>query len=119
MLVKKLKEKNKNILKLTHNVYVVELRKDVATVPKFLRENPQYVRNKPCVYVGSTGLSPEERFREHKEGHKACKYVTDHGLHLLHNLYIHLNPMTYDDAKKTEPDLAMQLHEKGYGVWQK
>lgn len=106
-------------IKSQFNVYVIELGKDIATVPKFLRENPQYVGTMPCVYVGLTGRSPEERFQNHKNGYKACKFVTRYGLRLLPHLYVHLNPMAYDDAKKTEPDLASQLREKGYGVWQK
>ena len=38
-----------------HNVYVIELDKDVLYEAKFKKANPDYVTGKPCVYVGMTG----------------------------------------------------------------
>ena len=34
-----------------HNVYVIELDKDVLYEAKFKKANPDYVTGKPCVYV--------------------------------------------------------------------
>ena len=113
------KERKKRTAMEYHNVYVIELDKKVATVSKFMKGNEQYDGTMPCVYVGLTGLTPEERFQNHKKGHKSCKFVTLYGLCLMPNLYVHLNPMEYDDAVKTEKDLAEQLRVKGYGVWQR
>ena len=45
-----------------HHVYVIELHKDVLLEPRFRKNNPGYIEGKPCVYVGMTGLSPDERF---------------------------------------------------------
>lgn len=117
-MIKK-KERKKQTAVAHHNVYVIELDKKVASISKFIKGNKQYDNIMPCVYVGLTGLTPEERFQNHKKGHKSCKFVTLHGLRLMPNLYLHLNPMEYDVAVKTEKDLAEQLRAKGYGVWQK
>ena len=49
-----------------HNVYVVLLDAAVGRIRKVRAENPKRVPKKPCVYVGMTGLTPEERFANHK-----------------------------------------------------
>ena len=51
-----------------HNVYVVLLHKDVSYEGKFRKCNPGYGGAKPCVYVGMTGLDPDDRFDKHKAG---------------------------------------------------
>ncbi len=101
----------------THSVYVVELDSAVLQRRKFLAENPGYVTGKPCVYVGLTGLTPEERLRNHKAGHKASRYVRDFGTRLLPELYEYLNPMPYDVAGRVENELARALRGAGYAVW--
>lgn len=101
---------------LHHNVYVVELSKDVLDIKKFMDRNPQHITNK-CVYVGMTGLTPIERFKKHKAGLKSNIYVERYGVRLLPNLYEKYNPMTFDEALKAEKELAKELQSKGYGVW--
>ena len=101
-----------------HNVYVVELSRDVFYEPRFRNANPDYDRTKPCVYVGMTGLTPDERFDKHKAGIKSNKYVRLYGLRLLPELYEVYNPMPYEGAKEMEVELAIGLREEGYGVWQ-
>ena len=54
-----------------YNVYVVLLDPAVGRVRKVRAANPKRDRKKPCVYVGMTGLTPEERFANHKAGTKA------------------------------------------------
>jgi hypothetical protein len=52
-----------------HNVYVVQLAPEVwEKEARFRRANPDYTGKKPCVYVGMSGLSPEERFAKHRKG---------------------------------------------------
>ena len=51
-----------------HSVYVVELDPAVARLARVRDLNPDRDPSKPCVYVGMTGLSLEERFRNHKTG---------------------------------------------------
>ena len=41
-----------------------------------------------------------------------------YGLRLLPELYEVYNPMPYDDARDMEVELAIDLRESGYGVWQ-
>jgi hypothetical protein len=99
-----------------HNVYVVLLDPAVARIPKVRAENPARDRKKPCVYVGMTGLAPEERFANHKAGLKAAAVVKRHGIRLLPELYVHLNPMPYAAAAQMEVDLAEDLRRAGYTV---
>ncbi|WP_341678117.1 hypothetical protein [Niveibacterium sp. SC-1] len=101
-----------------HNVYVVALSLDVLHEPRFLRCNPDYQLGKPCVYVGMTGLLPDERFDKHKAGVRANRFVQQYGLRLLPELYECYNPMPYRGACEMEVELAIALREAGYGVWQ-
>ena len=101
-----------------YHVYVVELARDVLEVPRFMKANPGYTPGKPCVYVGMTGLDPDVRFDKHKAGIQANRYVQRFGLRLLPDIYDAYNPMTYDDARAMEVELAIDLRSGGYGVWQ-
>ena len=78
--------------------------------------NPNRRRGEPCVYVGMSGLTPEERFANHKQGIKAAAVVQRYGLRLLPELYAHLNPMPYEAAAQMEKDLAEDLRRDGYSV---
>ena len=101
-----------------HSVYVVELALDVLDEPRFRRANPDYNYGKPCVYVGMTGLSPDQRFDKHMAGIQANRFVTRYGRRLLPQLYSVYNPMPYGAACDMEVELAIGLREAGYGVWQ-
>ncbi len=101
-----------------HSVYVIELAYDVIYEARFKKANPDYVRGKPCVYVGMTGLSVDLRFDKHKAGIQANKFVQKYGLRLLPELYAMYNPMPYRGAAEMEVELAIALREAGYGVWQ-
>ena len=87
-----------------HSVYVVYLR------------NPKG-DGQAGYYVGMTGLSPEERFQNHKRGTKAARVVKKHGERLVPKLYAHLNPMPYKKAKEMEVLLADSLRKRGYLVF--
>jgi hypothetical protein len=101
---------------LHHNVYVVLLDSRVARIRKVRVENPKRDPRKPCIYVGMTGLTPEERFANHLAGVKAASVVTRHGIRLLPELYAHLNPMPFEAALQMEMDLAEDLRQAGYTV---
>ena len=101
-----------------YHVYVVELAKQVLDEPRFMKANPGYRAGKPCVYVGMTGLDPDVRFDKHKAGIQANRYVQRFGLRLLPEIYAAYNPMSYDAARDMEVELAIDLREGGYGVWQ-
>ena len=101
-----------------HHVYVVELDERVMNEPSFARANPDWDATRPCVYVGMTGLDPDLRFDKHKAGIQANRYVQRFGLRLLPEIYEAYNPMAYDAARDMEVELAIDLREGGYGVWQ-
>jgi len=87
-----------------HSVYVVFLR------------NPKG-DGKAAYYVGMTGLTPEDRFQNHKNGRKAARVVRKYGERLVPRLYQHLNPMPYEKAKTMEVMLADSLRKRGYVVF--
>jgi hypothetical protein len=87
-----------------HSVYVVYLR------------NPKG-DGKAGYYVGMTGLTPEQRFANHKLGVKAARVVRKHGQRLVPKLYAHLNPMPYLKAKDMEVMLADSLRKRGFVVY--
>ena len=87
-----------------HHVYVVFLR------------NPNG-DGKAGYYVGMTGLSPEQRFENHKLGVKAARIVRKCGERLVPKLYAHLNPMPYEEAKAMEVMLADSLRKRGFTVF--
>ena len=101
-----------------HNVYVVELDPRVLNSARFRRANPDRDMLKPCVYVGMTGLTPEERFAKHKAGIRANPFVQRYGVRLLPKLYAYANPMPYEAAREMEVELAIALRAEGYAVWQ-
>lgn len=87
-----------------HHVYVVYLR------------NPKG-DGRAGYYVGMTGLTPEERFANHKAGIKSARVVKRFGVRLVPRLYAHLNPMSYERAKEMEVLLADSLRKRGYQVF--
>ena len=99
-----------------HHVYVVLLEPAVAKLRKTLANNPGRDPAKPCVYVGMSGLTPDERFANHKNGIKAARLVKRYGVRLLPELYEHLNPMPFEAAARMEADLAEDLRREGYTV---
>ncbi len=99
-----------------HNVYVVLLDPAAAKLRAIRATNPNRDPRKPCVYVGMSGLTPRERFANHKAGIKAASVVARFGIRLLPEYYEHLNPMPYDAAVQMEQDLAEDLRRAGYAV---
>lgn len=116
--------KNKSS-KLTHNVYVIELNKDVwRNNRKFRTANPQYNGVLECLYVGMTSHSPAERFKKHLTGYRNKKgvkissnIVEQYGKFLRPSLYSKYNPLSKANAVQYEKELALALRRKGYAVW--
>jgi hypothetical protein len=101
-----------------YRVYVIELDPAVLTEGRFRNANPGYRRGAPCVYVGSTGLTPEERYARHKSGVKANRYAQEFGFRLRPCLYT--GRASFDtrlEAEAAERNLALRLRAAGYGVW--
>jgi hypothetical protein len=101
-----------------YHVYVIELSKNVLREGRFKRCNPEYVPVRPCVYVGMTGLDPDLRFDKHKAGIQSNRYVKDYGVRLMPELYELYGPLPYDAARDLEVELAIDLRDGGFGVWQ-
>lgn len=101
-----------------YHVYVIELSKDVFHEGRFKKANPGYVTGKPCVYVGMTGLDPDVRFDKHKAGIQSNRFAQEYGLRLMPDLYEAFNPMSYSAARDMEVEIAIDLRESGFGVWQ-
>jgi hypothetical protein len=99
-----------------HNVYVVLLDDRAAQHPSVLRLNPARNQNKPCIYVGMTGLPVDHRFENHKNGYKSAWVVRKYGLKLMPELYEFLNPMPFEAALQMEKELAEELRNEGYTV---
>ena len=87
-----------------HSVYVVYLRNPTGD-------------GRAGYYVGMTGLTPEERFQNHKKGIKAAGIVRRCGERLVPKLYAHLNPMPYSRALAMEVELADELRARGFQVF--
>lgn len=99
-----------------HNVYVVLLDPEVAKLSVVREANPDRDPSMPCVYVGMTGLTPEERFENHKAGIKDAFVVKRFGIRLMPELYEHFNPMPFEAAAEMEVGLAEDLRRAGYTV---
>jgi hypothetical protein len=99
-----------------HNVYVVLLSPEAGKLRQVRAENPKRDPKKPCVYVGMTGLTPEERFQNHKDGIKAARVVQLFGVRLMPEIYAVFNPMPFEAAVEMERELAEDLRAQGYTV---
>src|SRR5919106_6801178 len=60
----------------SYHVYVIELSDETCPIENRVRPD------KPCVYVGQTARSPEERFQQHLAGYKAARKVRKYGVRL-------------------------------------
>jgi len=107
---------NRKMTNPHHSVYVVELDPAVRERARLQRLNPDADPEKPCVYVGMTGLDPEERFENHRAGYRASPVVRDFGVRLLPELCEGLENLPYELALRAEADLAAYLRQNGYFV---
>src|SRR6266480_388390 len=97
-------KRSKNRSREHHSVYVVYLRSLQGD-------------GKAGYYVSMTGLSPRQRFENHKNGIKSARVVKRCGERLVPRLYAHLNPMPYEKAKQMEVALADSLRKRGFLVY--
>ena len=99
-------------------VYVINLKKDILNIKKFIDKNPDYIEEKPCVYVGQSVLEPKVRFKQHLEGYKANRYAKKFGNFLRKKNTGVNNPYSSRKAvEKAEAQTAERLRKRGYGVW--
>jgi hypothetical protein len=113
-----------SLMAKTWSLYVVKLNQDARErVLNKMRPLDRVRTNRrlPCVYVGVTALTPEERYARHRDGGiTSAAIVHDCGVGLLKSLYRDRNPLpakSEEDALEAEADFAEELRERGYGVW--
>ena len=63
-------------------LYVIELDKQVGKIKKFREKNPNFIFGNRCFYVGQSAKAPMLRFKQHKEGYKAARFVKQFGVRL-------------------------------------
>ena len=98
-------------------LYVIDLNKTVLKNRRFKSANPGYVNRRPCVYVGLTFRTAEERYEQHKAGIHATRIVKRYGVGVREAECRLLRPMSHKHAEKKEAALASRLRGRGWGVW--
>jgi hypothetical protein len=101
-----------------HNVYVIELDKDVLKFDEFIKANPQYKQGMPFLFVGETRHTPQKRFNYHLVGYKSHEFVRRYARRLAPEYYARMNPVDSEHARTEEQILAERLRSLGYAVWQ-
>ena len=105
---------------MKYYVYVIDLDKKVLEKEKKFKDaNSQYTEGKPCVYIGQSSKSPEDRFKQHREGGRLSnKYARLYGRWLKQKNIPDKNPHTSrSSAEDRENELAKILKARGWAVW--
>jgi hypothetical protein len=105
--------------KPTCRIYVIRLDPQVRRAKRFRDANPSAREDAECLYVGMTACSAEERFKQHKQGYKACSFVRKHGLSLVPELFPETELLPFNAARQLEIEHAESLRKQGYAVWQR
>ena len=92
----------------THKKPGIQNRVYVVLLKGVDKKRPGY-----ALYVGRTIHKPEVRFQQHKDGHKASKYVRKYGVRLMTELFEHLNPMSNAESIELEVNIAEALKKAG------
>lgn len=100
-----------------YSVYAIELDPAVLKKRAFRERNPGAVEG-VCLYVGVTGLPPEQRFARHLAGTQSARLVHAHGVRLRLDLVEGFSRLPYRVAVEMEPRLAAWLRAQGFAVWQ-
>ena len=102
----------------TFSVYVVLLAEEALKHAKLRDANPDRVPGMPCVYVGSTSKTKEERYADHKRGHKDSWWVRKYGIMLLPEEFLPTKVYaTRDEAEAEEQRLLRELRSRGWAAW--
>ena len=99
------------------HVYVIELDPEVWTDNRFRWRNHHHRPGLPCVYVGQTARSAEERFAQHRQGRKANRFVQRFGRRLIPELTGPVPEGTREAAEVREAAVAEELRRRGWAVW--
>jgi hypothetical protein len=103
---------------VAYSVYVIELRPEVLEKKAFAGKNGERREDKPCLYVGQTARTPEERFAQHRAGVRSSRIVREYGVRLRPRLYANVGPFeTRAESERAEVKLAEKLRRRGFAVW--
>ena len=100
-----------------HSVFAIELDRGVWKKRAFRERNPGGAAS-GCLYIGVTGLTPEDRFERHRMGRQSGRFVRAHGVRLRLDLVEGFSRLPYRIAACMEPRLAAWLRAQGFAVWQ-
>ena len=100
-----------------HSLYAVELDRKVWKNRAFRARNPGGAEG-GCLYVGVTGLTPDERFDRHRMGVQSGRFVRMHGVRLRLDLVEGFSRLPHRIAASMEPRVAAWLRAQGFAVWQ-
>ena len=106
-----------NVIDVRHTNGIVTRYGHLRGFAKGVRAGTRVAMGQTIGYVGMTGLTPEQRFENHKNGKKSARIVRRCGERLVPKLYAHLNPMTFDEAAAMELQLAEELRARGFRVY--
>jgi hypothetical protein len=98
-------------------LYVIDLKKTILRDRRFSAANPKYIAGKPCVYVGVTYLTAQQRFEQHISGIHSTHIVRNYGNHVRSRDCRCLRAMTRARPEKKEAAYAARLRERGWAVW--
>ena len=101
------------------HVYGIELRPDVMEKKAFAEKNADRREDKPCVYVGQTARTPEERFAQHLAGIRSSRIVKVYGVRLRPRprTLMFARFESRAESERAETKLAEKLRRRGYAVW--
>ena len=107
---------------MSRRIYVIELDPEVWKEPRFRRQNKELVDRTPrgYLYVGQTGLSVEERFKQHAQGYRSNRFVRLYGRGLLMRFMQekYWPPQTTTSkAEAAERRRADSLRKRGFAVY--
>jgi hypothetical protein len=98
----------------TSSVYILELNPECSSEKKMIRDNVG-TNPKGYLYVGMTGLDPEERLANHLSGVKSCGLVRKY----FQARFGSMSGMFHYEAEFLENHLPGVLRDMGYWVYQK
>ena len=90
-----------------YGVYVIELRKSAA---------PAWYRGRGVLYVGQSWLTPPKRYRQHRGGIHASRWVRRYGKRLRRDLEPKRRVRTRAEAEALERRWVLRLERMGYWV---
>jgi predicted GIY-YIG superfamily endonuclease len=100
-----------------HSIYAIELDPSIWKRRAFRDRNPGGATG-GYLYIGVTGLTPEERFERHRAGTQSSRFVHTYGVRLRLDLVEGFSRLPHRIATCMEPKLAAWLRAQGFAVWQ-